>query len=275
MTRSMIQTTRSILRPSILAMLVGAVVLARPAAAQVTDADLVRENERLTAEVRDLEAALAAALARIESLEKELAAVRAGGPSPATPSSPTTAAAPPQASVEGVIREIKAAFAKAVEDGEIESIGSSRDEAARVRRLRDLRKWTSAANRAFKTPIEWPVLVLDSAVVNPSDGRLQVQVWNPETAATVGEAFVVAVPRRVVDRVNRPRPTEDDGPAVFLLDGVFIPDIRVMESRLEAGPFDNPPFIGPMVEMDWRVETKGIGPWTPPEATAVADEGDG
>jgi hypothetical protein len=264
--------TRSMLRPAILAVLAVTALCVRPVSAQATDADLLRENERLTAQVRDLEAALKAAMARIASLEGEIATLRTGGTSvstaPKTPAPPSPSSDTPV----GMIATIKAAFAKAVEDGEIERAASSRDEAGRIREFRALRKWVASANRTFKTTIEWPVVVLDSKVSSPAEGVLQVQVWDPATQTSASEPFFVSVPRRVVDRVNRPRSADEEGPAVFVLNGVFVPDIRVNENRTEVGPFDNPSFIAPMVEMTWLVEAKGVGQWTAAEATAVADE---
>jgi len=256
---------RSMIRPVLLAVLAATALLARPVSAQVTDADLVRENERLVAEVRDLEAALEAALQRIAALETELATLRSGGTTAAAPAKPATAPTPPKDSAEGMIQAIKAAHAKAVEDGEIEYSGD-------VRQMRQLAKWTAAAGRTFRTPIEWPVVVLDSSVSSPSDGTLEVQVWDPATNAVTGDPFVVAVPRRVVERVNRSKSNREDGPVVFTLNGVFTPDIRVNQNRLEVGPFDKPRFVGPMVEMAWSVDVRGVGEWKAPEATAVADD---
>ncbi len=224
---------RSKILPLLLAMLASTAFLARPVSAQVTDADLVRENERLRSEVRDLEAALEAALQRIASLEAEVTALRAGGSAAghtATPAPPE----PPAASPEGMIASIKEAFAAAVADEEIPEFGAVDDDASRTRRLRALRKWTVATSRSFKVPVEWPVLVLDSTVLPPSDGMIRVQVWNPETATVVGDAFEVPVSRRIVERVNRPRSSDAEGPAVFLLSGVFMPEIRVSVRRTDG-----------------------------------------
>lgn len=268
---------RSTIRPLVLATMATLTLLAaRPATAQVGDADLVRENERLTAEVRDLQAALEAALARIAELEAAAAASRSGSataPTP-TPNAKVAATAPPEASQEGAIAAIRAAFAAAVESGEIAPQASPRDESARIRHLRSLQKWVASAARSYKAPVEWPVLVLASEVVSSTDGRLRVQVWDPKNATTVGEPFDVPVARRVVERVNRPRPLDAAEPAVFVLDGVFTPSLRVNERRTEVGAFDNPRFVGPMVELSWFVDAKSVGPWSAPEATAVAEDAD-
>lgn len=261
-------------RPMLALMAALFLLLVRPATAQVTDADLVRENERLTAEVRDLQAALEAALRRIGELETALAA-KASGTTPSIPGAvATTIATPPAASHEGAIAAIRAAFATAVESGEIAPTPAARDESARVRHLRSLQKWVAAATRTFKAPVEWPVVVVDSEVLSTTDGRLRVQVWDPAAMVTVGEPFDVPVARRVVERVNRPRPLDAPTPAVHTLEGVFVPSIRVNEQRTEVGAFDNPRFVGPMVELVWAVDVKSVGPWVAPEATAVAEDAD-
>ena len=266
----MIQKT---IRPLMLAMTAAITLLAaRPAVAQVGDADLVRENERLTAEVRDLKAALEAALARITELEAALAATASGSMN--TTTATPKAVTPPEASQEGAIAGIRAAFAAATKSGEITPPGAPRDESARIRHLRSLQKWVASAARAYKAPVEWPVLVLASEVVSSTDGMLRLQVWDPKTATTVGEPFDVPVARRVVERVNRPRPLDAPEPAIFVLDGVFKPLLRVNERRTEVGAFDNPRFVGPMVELSWAVDAKSVGPWSAPEATAVAEDVD-
>ena len=117
-------------------------------------------------------------------------------------------------------------------------------------------------------------LVLASEVVCSTDGMLRLQVWDPKNATTVGEPFDVPVARRVVERVNRPRPLDAPEPAVYVLDGVFTPSLRVNERRTEVGAFDNPRFVGPMVELSWAVDAKSVGPWSAPEATAVAEDVD-
>jgi hypothetical protein len=260
-------------RALLIPILIVSSMLARPSSAQVTDSDLVRENERLTTKVRDLEAALEAALKRIASLEAALAGVEEQ-PSVTVASNPApTTSEPPAASAESALAVIRQAFAAAVASGEIAPYALPNDESARTRHLRSIQRWVAGANRTFKAAIEWPVVVVDSATTGATDGLLQLQVWNPETSSLVGDPFTVPVSRRIVERVNRPRQADDAGPRVFVLDGVFVPNISINESRVEVGPFDKPRFVGPLVEMTWRVETRGIGPWSPPaEATAVADE---
>ncbi len=264
--------SRSMLRPAILAILAVSALITRPVQAQATDADLTRENERLTAEVRDLEAALEAALNRIASLEREIDALRAGGAPTSAPAVPAAPPTPPAASADAMILTIKDAHAKAISDGQIPQAASPRDEPGRVRQLRGLRKWAASAGREFRTPVEWPVVVLDSTVLSPSEGWLNLQVWDPATSTVSGVPFEVSVPRLVVERVTRPRSADAEGPAVFTLSGVFTPEFRINESRLEVGPFDNPIFVGPMVEMAWTIDAKSVGPWSPADATAVADE---
>lgn len=248
--------------------------VARPSPGQVTDADLVRENERLEAKVGDLTAALEAALARIAELEKALESLKAGGPVANVTLSAPSPRTPPEASPEGAIAAIKTAFAAAVEAGEVPPAPATGDEAAQVRHERSLKKWVAAANRTFKQTVEWPVLVEDSTILSATAGRLRLRTWDPVENETVGDPFQISVPRRLVDRVNRPRALEPGMPPVFRLQGVFVPRIRVNASRTEIGTFDKPRFISPMIEMDWNVDVRSVAPWSPPEATAVAEDAD-
>lgn len=267
--------SRVLTRPVMLALSVAfAIAITHPLSAQVTEADLVRENERLVAEVQDLQAALEAALTRIRELESTLAAVKSGNLPSSGGAKSAVVTAPPEASQEGLLATIRNAFAAAVEAEEIAPAPTGQDDAARIRHMRSLQRWVAASNRSFKTQIEWPVVVMESEVTSTSEGRLRLQVWDPANAVTVGNPFDVTVARRVVDRVNRPRPGDAQTPAVFNLEGVFTPAIRVNENRLEIGPFDNPRFVGPLVEMSWTVDVKGIGPWVEPEATAVVEDAD-
>lgn len=267
--------SRSTFQPAMVVLLTAlAVLVARPATAQVGDADLVRENERLTAEVRDLQAALEAALKRIAELEASLTAARSGSMPSTGPSTTAAVAPPPAASQEGAIAAIRAAFAAAIEAEEIAPLTTAGDQSARVRHLRSLQKWVAAANRTYKSPVTWPVLVTASTVVSSTAGRIRLQVWDPATNAPVGDPFDVPVARRVIERVNRPRSGDADAPAVFALEGVFTPTLRVNEQRTELGAFDNPRFVGPMVELSWAFDVRGVGPWESPEATAVAEDTD-
>lgn len=247
-------------------------LLAPAAVGQVTDADLVRENERLRGQVDDLESALEAALARIAELERKLEAAAHG---PADPAVPTPATKPPPAaSPEGAIAAIRGAYESAVANGEIPAEAATGDDAAEVRRLRSLRKWVAAANRTFKAPVSWPVIVVASDVVSATDGRLRVQAWDPAEGTTVGDPFDVPVERRVVERLQRPRRDATGSTRVHALEGVFTPTLRLNRQRTEIGTFDKPRFVGPMVEMVWNLDVKSVGDWQPPKAGTPAEDVD-
>jgi hypothetical protein len=224
---------------------------------QATDEALVRENERLQARVTDLETALAAALARIADLEKSLATTAASGNAslPATTSKPV---APSNASPAGLTAEIRRAFAAAVEKNPapVSTADSSDDE--RIRYVRWLNKWIASSNRAFRERVDWPVRITDRRPRSNIDQFVTFQPWDVARNEPVGGTFEIAVPNRAIERADRPRADDED--PTLLLGGVFIPAIRFNADRFSPGPFDNPPFIGSMVELTWRFDFQGLSP---------------
>lgn len=228
------------------------------ASAQNREADLARENDRLRAQVSDLEAALDAAMKKIAALEqrmKELQQSPSGSPTP-----PAAAIAEaPEASPEGMIEKVRAAFAEAEASGDILPIADARDPKARSRHQRSLQKWIAAANRSFKQRISWPVVVGDMERTSPTTARVQLTPWNPEADASCGEPFSVMVSPRILENVRRAGLRSADKSPVFMLAGVLEPQISYNPERVEVGPFDNPRFIAPTVEMRWSVEFKSLG----------------
>lgn len=224
---------------------------------QATEENLIRENERLQARVTDLETALAAALARIADLEKSLAAAASGGNAP-TPATTSTPVAPSEASPAGLVAEIRKAFAAAVakNPAPVPTANSTEDE--RIRYVRWLNKWIASSNRAFRDRVDWPVRITDRRPRSNIDQFVTFQPWDVDRDEPVGSSFEIAVPNRAVDRADRPR--ADDADPTLLLGGVFIPAIRFNADRFSPGPFDNPPFIGAMVELTWRFDFQGLSP---------------
>ena len=124
------------------------------AVGQNREADLVRENERLQAEVDELTKALEAAMLRIDSLERRLAGSGAGSmPAPASGSPAPT----PESSPDGAIASIRKAHAKALADGDILPPGARGDDAAGTKHARSLQRWIAAANRTHRKRVSWPV----------------------------------------------------------------------------------------------------------------------
>jgi hypothetical protein len=224
---------------------------------QATDEALVRENERLQARVTDLESALAAALARIADLEKSLATAASGG-NASMPAATATPVPPPEASPAGLVAEIRKAFAADVEKNPapVPTANSSDDE--RIRYVRWLNKWIASTNRAFRDRVDWPVRITDRRPRSNIDQFVTFQPWDVARNEPVGSSFEIAVPNRAIERADRPRADDED--PTLLLDGVFIPTIRFNADRFSPGPFDNPPFIGAMVELTWRFDFQGLSP---------------
>lgn len=224
---------------------------------QATDEDLVRENDRLQARVTDLESALAAALARIAELERSLAATTSGaGPTgPAATAAPVT---PPAASPAGLVAEIRAAFAEAVAKNPAPVPTATSDEDDRIRYVRWLNKWIASSNRAYRDRVDWPVRITDRRPRSNIDQFVTFQPWDVDRNAPVGSPFEIAVPDRAIERADRPR--ADDESPTLLLGGVFLPALRLNMDRFSPGPFDNPPFIGAMVELTWRFDFQGLSP---------------
>ena len=228
-----------------------------PAAqAQNREADLARENERLQGQNADLEAALEAAIRKIEGLEKRIQELESA---PGKASSPTPVTIEiPEASPGGAVEKIRKAYTEAIASGDIQSPATAKDDASRSRAARGLQKWIAATNRKLKQRIEWPVLVTDMEQLSPTSARIQLTPWNPKEKVSCGDPFVVGVPPRVLENIRRSRLRAEGETAVFMFEGVFVPKISYNPERTEIGAFDNPRFIAPGVEMRWNVDYKAI-----------------
>lgn len=228
------------------------------ASAQNRETDLARENDRLRGQVSDLEAALDAAMKKIATLEKQVADLRKS-PNGSSIQPAASVVDTPEASPAGMIDRIRSAITEARASGEILPTADERDPKAQSRHLRSLQKWIASANRTFKQRISWPVLVGSMEQTGPTSARVQLTPWNPETDASCGDPFTVMVSPRILENVRRSRIRATGNRPIFLLAGVFEPRISYNSERLEVGPFDNPRFIAPTVEMRWGVEFKSLG----------------
>ena len=247
--------------------LAACLLLAMPAgllpttSAQNRETDLARENERLQGQVTDLEAALEAAMRKIDRLEKRIQELESA---PGQGSSPTpTKVAIPEASPDGFVERVRKTYAEAIASGEIQSPSSATDDASRNRSTRMLQKWIAATNRRLKERVEWPVLVTGMEKLSTTAARIQLTPWNPKEKTTCGDPFPVQVPPRILENIRRSRLRAQGETPIFLFAGVFEPRISYNPQRLEVGPFDNPRFIAPGVEMRWNVDFKAIGDYAP------------
>ena len=90
---------------------------------------------------------------------------------------------------------------------------------------------------------------------------------SPDGRMALGKPFVVQMPNRLTERLqNQMDNTKKGDPEHFILKGVFIPMIRFDQTRLVEGPFNNPPYIGPMVEYFFSVDVTSISPPEQPKA---------
>jgi len=257
----------------ILVAILAVAALSTASQAQAPENDLGRENQRLMAQVRDLEATLKAALTRIAELEKSLASGNAvPGSSPGTTATPLPIA-PSNLSPAGLTAAIRADFKVDLEASGLSELTESSTAEEQVRYTRWLKKWVAATNRQFRERVSWPVLIKDGRAISINDMRVTFQPWDLKKSVARGDSFDLIIPTRAFNRATRTRVgASDDG--VARLDGVFIPEIRFNNQRLEIGPFDNPPFLGSMAELTWRFDFQGLATGLPTvEKTSDAKPG--
>jgi Tfp pilus assembly protein FimV len=261
----------------LVAALLAPVVLTAPAAGQ-SDADLRKQNQELQSRVKDLEAELAAAKTqsealqkRIDALESALTAARSGAAS-----ATATAASPPEekvsidesvpgASPRALFNAVAESYRKAVADAPIGRLGD-RD---RVAYMRKVEKWKGLAEREFRMPIEWHVLLLPPRMVDNTRERIATFVAvDPVTGTRLGDAFDVQLSRAMAARIAALDTGEDIGP--LQLKGTAITRVRINEQRESAGTFDSPRFIGPFAEYEFTVEPTSVVTVKPAQATQPA-----
>jgi hypothetical protein len=252
-------------------------VLALAASAGIASAqsesDLRRENERLRTQVADLTQELDAANQRIQSLQEENSRLRdalQAGPvtstSPLQPEPVTIDESVPHASPRALLRALVQEYGETT--GELE-MGDSPGDPARVSALRQIRRWVARANREHKTPIEWHVRVVESAVRVGRGYVLRLHAVDPVTHTVLGDPFDAVLSRSLASRLLQ-REQRFGLEDVMVLKGVLEPRIHVNEDRSEEGPFDNPRFVGPFVEFNLTVTANAMIP--PPEEEEQGEE---
>lgn len=234
-----------------------------PAAGQVNDSDLKKENEALQAQTRQLQADLDAARRQIEELQHQIALLRETIQSLRDARQPPTETQPeqvsidesvPQASPRALLRALTESYDEAVAD---ERIGHPGD-AQRRAYLLTVRQWAASAERRLKGPIEWHVRLED---VQPTrEGfLLTVTAVDPQTDVLLGDEFDIQINRVLSKRLEqRPRPPELGDRLV--LKGVLRPRIAINPQREESGPFNRPRLIGPFAEFLFVIDVKSLTP---------------
>lgn len=218
---------------------------------------LRRRNELLVAKVADLESALAAARARIEALEHQLAAGQ-----PPTPAAPNTVAAP---TIEGEANPsqfeatLRAAYTTALAEADVSEGAREefREHGAPYQRW--LQKWIAGADRTFRRNVEWVVILEASEAASRTESFATLSAWDATTNERIGKPFQVRVPTRTLARIARATRTRGEM-IQLVLSGVYTPHLQFNATRIDRGPFDNPPFIGPMIELKWSFDAKSLTP---------------
>mgnify|MGYP006281215079 CR=1 FL=1 len=265
--------------------------LAQPAFAQQSQRELREENDRLRAQVEDLQRELEAAReevrrlqALVTSLEKRLAAEDLERPERdgADQKTQPTLEEGPHDSPRALLREAARQYRETLSGMEQ---GDSADSAQRTAYLRALRQWTARFNREMRGQVRWPVQIVRNVRRVDRDYIVEMQMADPKTGATIGDAFRALVPRSVADRLAEREREMNLMEEAFLLHGTLIPNVQVNPDRATKGAFNNPPLIGPYAEFGFAVEARALTLWEEREdaqdgdaqgdAGSEADDGEG
>lgn len=240
--------------------------------AQEEGAEYLRQqNEQLKAKVADLQSALEAARKRITELEDQIAPTLGTKGSKASPAKPKTnpaqttnsSADPNDATLmkspEQAESAIRAAYRSDYAASGLPEFGSdkwSEDEAIYERWLR---KWIASTDRNFRKSVSWTVVIERSFRANRTESVATLVAWNPEENEQIGDPFQVRIPTRTLERIYRAMRIAG-GTVALKLQGVYIPHLQFNRNRIARGPFDTPPFIGPMAELRWSLDVKSLSP---------------
>lgn len=229
------------------ALFLAAFLLPAPHASAQTVEDLRRENQQL----RD----------RIQELERQIRELGKTPRQPQAPASPATAPADTQpdtseplhlthpAAVIDAIRARWQADAADVPMGE----ENTRE---RVAYARFVEKWVAATNREYRKRVNWTVRLVSADRIE-GNYALRLVVVDPETGRDLGESFPVRITRA---QANRLETWNRRGGGHLELHGVLLPQLRFNAERLNAGVFDSPTFIAPLVEFPFDMQVESIAP---------------
>lgn len=252
-------------------------------AAGQSDRELREENARLRAQVAEQAAELEAARARIAELEARIAELEGRsdeergepGRSPARASEQDEYVEPepawvdesvPDASPRALLRALIDNYDETMAEFDDSNDLTGRDE---TRYVRTVEHWAARANREFRAPIEWYVVLVEAAVGGDWN-RVKLQAVDPANRVELGDPFVVELSNLQLRKLVR---LEDRGQIdLMLLRGAVHPDVTVNLDRFEPGPFNNPPFIGRYAEFNYAVDVRSLVPAEPPEPDEDDDE---
>jgi hypothetical protein len=254
------------------------------------DADTTLET--LRAELRRLEAELAAAKARIAELEADLAAAKAAQPAqraveapiapPAQPSLPVLAEGEPATCIEQLLVTLRAdydtRFGRGLEAADDEAKEGEERKPARpetpAARQRAIERWITASNRTWRGPVSWTTKLERSERIG-EETRATVQVVDDE-GEPLGRPFDIRLDARQTKRfeqlAQRPHPA-GAGPHHWTLEGLLSPKLVWNAAKIDGGVFDTPPLVGPGIEFRWDFAVDVFVPKKPAEPAGDAERG--
>ncbi len=228
-----------------------------PMALARQDNDLQQENLALKRKVADLEQQLAAAnntirelRQRIDQLNRALRQASAGtddADAEMPVSEVTIDESKPEASPRALFGALQSDYETSMVD---EDMGDPGDR-QRTAYLRAVDRWVAAANRKYRSKIEWHIKPFQP----PTGARpttLNFVAVDPVTHAELGKPFAVPLSRSHQRRLES---LEHQGKLdVVVLKGVLIPRL-VFDPDAEApGTFDRPRLVGPFAVFDFAIE---------------------
>ena len=252
----------------ILALVVVPLLTSTGEATAQSDRDLRQDNQRLQTQVNDMQRELDAARSRIADLERDLQTLmRRLGRTTGTPAT-TTAQTPPErvtidesvpnASPRALLRAIRESYTEATSNFDLGDDNSMAGRRQRAAYLRAVESWARRIQREMKSSVVWHIRMLPMAEQGGGEPGLRVRAIDPETKVELGDPFTI----RLNSAVRRKLATLDQrGPIdVLVLKGVLIPQVTLNQDRMDPGPFNNPPLIGPFAEFRFVVTANSLTP---------------
>lgn len=219
------------------------------------DDDLRRENQQLRDELEKAQQRIEELEAEVERMQQAIDRLRnrPGDDLPDSDEEVTIDESQPDASPRALLAALTEHYNEFVGDMDPGQAG----ERSRELYLRNLNRWRSRVSREFRSQVQWHV-----RVINASESRrgydLKVAAVDPETHVQLGEPFAVTIGRSTARRYEQFRSRNDVD--VLVARATLIPEITINPSRQTAGPFDNPPLIGPFAEFGFKLEIRSLLP---------------
>lgn len=213
------------------------------------DDSLRRENEQLKQQVDQARSRIAELERQIQRLNAALQQRGSGTTDlpPVLQPEVTIDESKPDASPRALRSVLEKEYEEITADLEIGEYGDRQ----RKSYLRTVERWINAANRKYRSRIEWHVKIFEPPhdTMNPS--HLKLLAVDPVTHAELGQSFTIAVTRQLARQLDK---IENRGQLnVFVMKGVLTPELRLDPNTMKPGPFNHPQLVGPFVTFDFIV----------------------